>query len=52
MAREGKIPFVKIEFGKNSRIIIKELLGHKSLKITEILYLYKHKKSFCNKEPG
>jgi len=30
---------VKIEFGKNSRIIIKELLGHKSLKTTEI-YTY------------
>ena len=52
MAREGKIPAVKIEPEENNRIIIKKLLGHKSSKITEILYLYKHKKSFCNKEPG
>ncbi|MDF2952934.1 MAG: hypothetical protein OD816_000179 [Thermodesulfobacterium sp.] len=39
MAREGKIPSVKIEPGENSRIIIKELLGHKSSKTTKI-YTY------------
>jgi len=48
MAREGKIPAVKIEIGKNDKIIIRilhnqelirynqELLGYKSSKTTEI----------------
>jgi len=45
MAREGKIPTVKIEFGENNRIIIKKLLGHKSSKITEI-YTYISTKNF------
>ena len=50
MAREGKIPAVKIEPGENNRIIIKELLGHKSLKTTKIYTYVGRKKLFIIKK--
>jgi len=52
MAREEKNPCCEIEPGENNRIIIKELLGHKSSKTTEIYTYISTKKSFCNKEPA
>jgi len=41
---------VKIEPGENNRIIIKELLGHKSLKTTKIYTYVGRKKLFIIKK--
>ena len=41
---------MKIEPGENSRIIIKELLGHKSSKTTKIYTYVREKKLFIIKK--